>query len=236
MPWAPLAARLHSGSSWPWHWSRSPSSTYSPPRPRDDRWKRSAPTGTTADAGPRRPAPRPSGNRRQRSASAQARRIYALYSRHWGLAQLPSPYKTHSEANSWHRDDEVYDHVGFPRSFARRFVRRCRTSYEVILVKILHGIAPSGASTWDGFGPSGSAFLTPQTLSARVLHRACGPRGRADHEEARGRTRTRSTTAFGFSTCLIPGAFAPREAHYCAGYVLKPLKSLVASTAVVQAR
>src|SRR5918995_2790175 len=30
------------------------------PRPRDDRWKQSAPTGTTADAGPRRAAPKPS--------------------------------------------------------------------------------------------------------------------------------------------------------------------------------
>jgi hypothetical protein len=103
-------------------------------------------------------------------------------------------------------------------------------------VKILHGIALPGASTGIVFGPSGSAALTPQALSARGLHRACGPRGRAGHEEARGRTRTRCTTVFRFSTCLIPGAFAPREAHYCAGYLLKPRKSLVASTAVVQAR
>jgi hypothetical protein len=103
-------------------------------------------------------------------------------------------------------------------------------------VKALHGIAPSGASTGIVFGPSGSAVLTPQALSARGLHRACGPRWRAGYEEARGRTRARSTTVFRFSTCLIPGAFAPREAHYCAGSVLKPLRSLVASTAVVQAR
>jgi hypothetical protein len=41
---------------------------------------------------------------------------------------------------------------------------------------------------------------------------------------------------FGSSTFLIPGAFAPRAAHYCAGSALKPLKSLVPSTAVVQAR
>src|SRR5918994_6203089 len=190
MPWAPLEALGPSGSSSPWHWSRSPSSTYSPPRPRDDRWKRSAPTGTTADAGPKRPAPRPSGNRRQRSASAQARRIYALYSRHWGLARLPSPYMTHSEANCWHRDDEVYDHVRFPGSLARRFVRRCRASYEAILVKALHGIAPFGASTWDGFWAIGICFsystnsLSPRSAPgvrpsrARIMKRHAGVRGR----------------------------------------------------------
>ena len=43
-------------------------------------------------------------------------------------------------------------------------------------------------------------------------------------------------SVFGFITFLIPGAFALRAAHYCAGSTLKPSISLVASTAVVQAK
>lgn len=129
----------------------------------------------------------------------------------------------------WQQELKPHDHIGF----TRRFVRRCRVSYRAILVETLRVMPRLELAPGMVFGHSGTASLTPGALSSRSQF------GRAAFASVRltkGFAGENLRAGFGFSTFVIPGGFAPRAAHYHAGYALKPRRSLVASTAVVQAR